>query len=84
MGDNIKAQSDGLGFCFQAAKKTPNPPLRRIRFGTLQAGLLACGSSAHGAFPVSQWHTARASPLTVAGAAADFHRFPFSSGDPDT
>jgi len=34
------------------------------------AGLLACGSSLHAAFPVSQWLCwRRNSPLTVAGAA---------------
>jgi len=53
-----------------------SPPLRRISAKS-KAGLLANGSSS--SFP-SQ-HNASGykglSPFTVAGAAADFHRFPY-------
>lgn len=64
------------------AKKadTPFPPKVNIRI--YQAGLLTCDSSETDPFPVFQWAALSvigSSSLTVAGAVADLHRFPFSS-----
>jgi len=47
---------------------------------TMTAGLLTHGSPARRRLPewFIRWRVAGASPLTVAGTAADFHRVPYS------
>jgi len=46
------------------------------RSNTIQAGLLAHASSSSTLPGICQWFV-DSSSFTVAGAAADFHRFPF-------